>query len=387
MDDRHAHLVAAAEALRTWVHAQRATWTNDGDTLFTNVPAPAWAPVVAVDAPIARFVIAEADIAAHLSISDVEHQGPSAPSLPSRAVDLAATLARILDRARTLIVRVAPVIQRAWRPLLAVGIVVTFIWTTSARWPSWVHAIQTPLVEAGRHAAMFARDISMTRGHPAVVNGQPAGTQAEMPGSRRGALQVDSNPSGAHVLIDGHDHGVTPVVLTDLSIGSHTVVVRSEQGSVQRVVSVAPGKTTKVNEAIYSGWLHVSSPIELRMSESARGIVLDDSNQVLLSPGPHSIRFENRPFGFVETRQVDVRPGETTLVSIVPPASKLSVTATTAADVLIDGVAVGGTPLVDYAVTVGTREVTVRNAGGAERRAMVTVTIAPVHLDVDFSRP
>ena len=40
-----------------------------------------------------------------------------------------------------------------------------------------------------------------------------------------------------------------------------------------------------------------------------------------------------------------------------------------------------------FPLAVGTREITVRNAAGAERRSMTTVTVEPLRLDIDFSKP
>jgi hypothetical protein len=246
--------------------------------------------------------------------------------------------------------------------------------------PAWRGPLEAQLATATDRVASFKRPAPPA---PVVAKSAP-----EQPVSRRtGTLRIDSNPTGANVIVDGRDHGITPVTLDEVAVGSHSVVLRGAAGSIRRTVMVTAGSTTEVNEAIYSGWLHVSSPIELQISEGGRALRLDDSHQVLLTPGSHEVRFENRLLGFVETRQIQIRPGDTTSVSLQPPQSKLSVTASVPSEVLVDGLPAGSTPLAEFALDVGTREVTVRNITGGERRAIVTVTVEPVHLDVDFGKP
>jgi len=115
-------------------------------------------------------------------------------------------------------------------------------------------------------------------------------------------------------------------------------------------------------------------------------IRLDDSNQVLLAPGSHQVRFENRALGFVEVRRVHVEPGGTASIAFDPPPSLLSVTTTEPAAVTIDGEAVGEAPLADYPVKIGTRDLTVTSASGEVRRQTITMTVQPVHVDVDFAK-
>src|SRR5207249_89943 len=107
-------------------------------------------------------------------------------------------------------------------------------------------------------------------------------------------------------------------------------------GSVQRNVSIGSANTVQLNEAIYSGWLHVSAPFEIQVSEGLAPITLDESGQVLLAPGPHDIRFENRALGVRDGRHVEIRPGETSAITLETPTSKLTVTASEPAKVAID---------------------------------------------------
>jgi hypothetical protein len=83
---------------------------------------------------------------------------------------------------------------------------------------------------------------------------------------------------------------------------------------------------------------------------------------------------------------VDVQPGVTTPLSIVVPRSTLTLTTSAPAEVLIDGVSAGHTPLANVAVELGTRDVQLKSAAG-NRRFPMTVTVKPVVLDVDLSKP
>ena len=208
-------------------------------------------------------------------------------------------------------------------------------------------------------------------------------------GARRatGLLVARSDPAGARVLVDGRDRGVTPLTLKDLALGSHTVVIRGDNGSVKRTVTVSPDRTALVSESIFAGWLNVYAPFEIQISEGSRAIRLDEKSRVLLPPGSHDLRFENRDLGYQETRTIEVGPGQTTSLSLVPPPSMLNVTSNVPAAVLIDGERVGDTPLTNQPIALGTREVIVKSADGAERRFTKKVTVTPVQIDIDFSKP
>lgn len=62
-----------------------------------------------------------------------------------------------------------------------------------------------------------------------------------------GAISITSNPSGARVLVDGTDTGITPVIAGNLTVGNHTVAVSLEGYVSQRqTVAVVPGQTLPV---------------------------------------------------------------------------------------------------------------------------------------------
>jgi hypothetical protein len=105
----------------------------------------------------------------------------------------------------------------------------------------------------------------------------------------------------------------------------------------------------------------------------------------MLPAGPHDIRFENRALSYQETRHVEVKTGITTPLSLTVPQSTLTLTTSAPADVIIDGVSVGETPLTNHAIPLGTRDILLKSEAGF-RRLSVVVTAKPVVLNVDLTK-
>jgi len=202
---------------------------------------------------------------------------------------------------------------------------------------------------------------------------------------RTGRLVVTSANAVTQVLVDGKARGVTPLTLDGLSAGSHTVTLQSTKGSVTQTVAVKAGETAQFDQTIFPGWVALVAPIDLTISEGARSLRLDERSELMLSPGPHELLLTNRALGYQETRHVDVRPGETTPLSIAPPRSKATFTATAPAEVWLDGKSVGQTPLIDLPVEIGTHHVKMKS-GSAERQFTVTTTMTPFAFNADFSQ-
>ena len=206
------------------------------------------------------------------------------------------------------------------------------------------------------------------------------------PQKATGGLQVSSTPPGAQVLLDGKVRGVTPLTLTDVSVGRHTIELTSAAGTVQRTVTVATGKTSDVDESIFSGWLALYSPFEVVVTEGGRTLRFDDRSQTMLPPGRHELQIVNRALGYEAVERLELKPGEMARLSIKPPPSPVTVTATEPAEVWLDGARIGDAPVNAMPVSLGTHEIVVRRASGGERRLTVTVTVNPLTLNVDFSK-
>lgn len=399
------------------------------------VPAVTAEPVlargVAAEAALVSGVSAEpaAPTSAPVPVLDIADESPARPQtaavIRARALDVLRKVAGVVTAVRVAASRTAewgqawrePIVRLAWRGATAAAVIVvlgTAGWAAKSYWTNRAAAPKTgtarfesvppgaavfvdgkpvgnaPLaqeLDPGTHTVEFRRRDETRKLTVDVTAGGSTLSRIDWSVKATGRLQVESDPPGAAVIIDGRNRGVTPLTLDDLTVGSHTVVLQGAKGSVRRSVTVTADGTAQLAEAIYSGWLHVSSPIDLQISTGGRGLRLDERNQALLPPGSHELRFENRAFGFTAVRQVVVEPGKTASVSIVPAPSPLTVNTTAPAEVFVDGEKVGDAPLANHPLRLGTHEVMVKAASGAERRFSVTATVAPVQLDVDFSQP
>lgn len=244
----------------------------------------------------------------------------------------------------------------------------------------------TAELKPGPHVVEFRRRKASRTVEINIVAGESTTGRVDWSAKRNGRLAVQTDPPGAKVAIDGKPRGVTPLTVEDLPAGSHVVVLEGASGTVRRTVEIAGDTTAELNESIFSGWLHVSSPIEVEITEGTRQIHLDDKNLVLLAPGAHELKFVSRPLGFADTRHVEIKAGQTISVSISPASSSLTVTSTAAAEVFIDGERAGDTPLTDHPVSLGTRDIMVKSQFG-ERRVTLTVGTKPARVDIDFSKP
>ncbi len=85
------------------------------------------------------------------------------------------------------------------------------------------------------------------------TNGSVTNTVTVNVGSALGSIDINSNPAGAKVYLDGVDTGhITPIVLTNIAAGSHTVKLElfHYQNREDTNVTVTAGETTYINWAL-----------------------------------------------------------------------------------------------------------------------------------------
>ena len=242
-------------------------------------------------------------------------------------------------------------------------------------------------LQVGRHSVELQLKGAKRTQQIEIVHGQDVSVGVDWKAKPVGILQATSVPPGAKVLVDGRPRGVTPLTLRDMVAGTHTVVLQSAQGSVTREVTVTEGKTEVLSESIYSGWLHVSSPIDVVLFEGATPLQLDTGNRALLRPGVHEVTAQNRDLGFSLTQSVTIEPGATASLDIETPYSTLTVKGPEGASVFVDGDKAGETPLSNHRVKIGSRDVKVVDPSGATYHIAVNVTRAPAQVNVVFSKP
>jgi len=424
-DIRTAQLVEAAEILVAWAHQRRATWASEDDQELGYLPQAdqvAASPSFSFDqagSPADSASYAELFNQLPESPVAVEEEAPRERRQISFAVPLVAvqSLGTALQRAAAATFQMGAGAARFGPGAAKLGAIAAVVAVVAAAgWAARPHVVKmitapatgTALFEssppsevlvdgvsigtaplsadlpAGHHVIQFRRRRGVRTVEIDVIKGNSTTARLDWDAAETGQLTVSSDPSGAHVLVDGKDRGVTPLTLNDVALGSHTVVLQSDQGSVRRTVTVTADRAVAVNEAIFAGWFKVFAPFEVQVTEGTRSIRLDDQNQAMLPPGVHELRFENSAFGFSDVKRVEVQPGQTASLSLVPSPSLLTVVADLPAIVIVDGQQVGETPLTNHPIALGTRDIIVRNAAGAERQFTRTVTAAPVSIDVKF---
>ncbi|HJZ74842.1 MAG TPA: PEGA domain-containing protein [Vicinamibacterales bacterium] len=209
-----------------------------------------------------------------------------------------------------------------------------------------------------------------------------------------GRVSIVTEPPGARVSIDGRSHGVSPLVVADLTAEEHLVTVTNDGGTSERKVLVTPGNAASVIFALagktsgpVGGWLSVSSPFDVEVAENNDVIGASRSSRIMLAAGRHDVVLTNRSLGYQETRKLDVIAGKTTTLRVEPPRVTISVNARPWAEVLMDGTNVGQTPLANLLVTVGSHELVFRNPQLGERRQTVLVTVTgPNRVAADLTK-
>jgi hypothetical protein len=223
-----------------------------------------------------------------------------------------------------------------------------------------------------------AKPISAPVAATATAAAVPVATNA-------GGLEITTEPAGARVLLDGKAAGEAPVTLTSVTPGRHIITVLGEAGTVKRTVKVEAGAVAKVEVSVFSGFVAISAPIMLDVSENGRGLGTTE-NHIMLAPGRHELRLTNKELEYSTTATVDVEPGEVKQVKLDPKGAA-NINAQPWAEVWIDGSKIGETPLANLPLTLGSREIVFRNPQFGERKVMATITAgAAANISVDLSK-
>jgi len=208
-----------------------------------------------------------------------------------------------------------------------------------------------------------------------------------------GQLQVQSQPAGARVLVDGIDRGVAPLTVGDLTPGNHEVVLQSAAGSVKQAVNVQAGGTASIVAPVgpdasagpVSGWVSVQAPVSVEIREGGKLLGTSESDRVMMAAGRHELEIVNELLGYRATRIVQVPAGKTLPLTITLPNGVVNLNASPWAEVFIDGQRVGETPIGNLSVPIGPHEIVFRNPQLGEKRHAVSVSLAaPIRLSVDM---
>jgi PEGA domain len=209
-----------------------------------------------------------------------------------------------------------------------------------------------------------------------------------------GGLVVRTDPPGAQVSIDRVPQGASPVSVASLTPGDHSITVSSDGVSVEQIVTVEAGMTSSLVVPIsarergpMSGWIAVTSPIEIQIFESGRLLGTNQSDRIMVPAGEHRLDLVNEALGYRAARTVSVPAGKVESMTVKLPMGSMSVNAVPWAEVWLDGEKAGDTPIGNLQTTIGRHEVVFRHPDLGESRQTVTVTLsAPARLSVDMRK-
>ena len=214
-----------------------------------------------------------------------------------------------------------------------------------------------------------------------------AATPAVNTASTRGRIEIETQPAGAQVLLDGKSVGDSPLSLDDIPAGRHALTLVSGSGSIKKTIRVDAGRTTKLDIPIFSGWVGIFAPFVVEVSEGGKVIGTTEESRLMLSPGKHDLTLVNRELGYRASRSVDIEPGEVRSITL-DPRGPVNFNASPWAEVFVDGRKVGDTPIANLQLPLGIREVTFRHPQYGERRMPVTVKgDSASAVSIDFTKP
>jgi serine/threonine protein kinase len=209
-----------------------------------------------------------------------------------------------------------------------------------------------------------------------------------------GELRVRTDPPGARVTVDGLPRGVSPILVSDLAPGEHSVLLESDLGAVRQVVTVEAGTTASLvvplgaaEGAPVSGWVSVTSPIEVQLFEGDRMIGTSLSDRIMVSAGRHEIAFVNEALGFRGTRTVQVGAGRVAAVELEIPQGTIALNAQPWAEVWIDGEKSGETPIGNLSLRIGSHSILFRHPElGEQQHDVVVKAVGVTRLSVDMRK-
>lgn len=216
---------------------------------------------------------------------------------------------------------------------------------------------------------------------------------AEASVATTGQLDVRSDPPGARVLVDGQPVGVAPMIVENLSPGSHRVMLEREGATVQHEVTIEAGATASLVAPIAapagpaSGWIAVSAPFAMQIFEDNRLVGSTETDRIMVPAGRHTYELVNDTLDYRVTRVVQVQPGRTASLGIELPNGLVNLNATPWAEVWIDNRRVGETPIGNLSLPIGPHEVVFRHPEfGEKRRAIAVTASSPVRLSIDMRK-
>lgn len=206
-----------------------------------------------------------------------------------------------------------------------------------------------------------------------------------------GSIEIVTDPPKVPISLDGQQRGASPLTVTDLAAGTYTVAARFANGTIQRQIRIEPGTAASLVMTMprpigsASGWIAVDVPASLQILQDGRLIGTTDVDRLMLPAGEHSLVFASEELGFRTQQTVTVNAGATSSVRLELPQVPLSINAQPWAEVWIDGVRIGETPIGNVSRTIGRHDVRLRHPTLGERTTSVLVTLKePLRIAFDM---
>jgi hypothetical protein len=148
----------------------------------------------------------------------------------------------------------------------------------------------------------------------------------------------------------------------------------------------APAAASEVS-ARAPGWITVSSPIELNLSEKGSLLGSNRGPRILLPAGGHVLQLENSAVGYRENQWVRIHAGKETTLAVTLPQGVVHVNATPWADISIDGKSFGQTPIGNLKLTIGAHDVVFRHPDLGEKTVSALVKVGvPTRVSADLTQ-
>jgi hypothetical protein len=254
--------------------------------------------------------------------------------------------------------------------------------------PPGPHLVQIGTAEQRRELAVNMTAGATIQHHLEIAPVAPPAASAAV-----GSLHVQTDMPAMTVTVDDVERGTSPLTIADLSPGDHQVVVRGEQRTFRRTVSIKPGETLSLvispiaSNVAAPGWLAVSSPVVMQLREAGQLIGTTETEKLMLAAGDHDIEIVNEALGYKASRRITVAAGKVTAAAVELPPGLLSINAQPWAEVWVDGERIGETPIANIPARLGSHEVVLRHPQLGERRQTIMVTLRePARLGVDLRR-
>ena len=137
----------------------------------------------------------------------------------------------------------------------------------------------------------------------------------------------------------------------------------------------APPPDNKPAPITGPGFLTAFSRIPMEVYADGKRIGTTEDGQLLIASGTHQIEFVSERFHYRAIASLTIPAGHVLPYTVALPSAEVHVGTTPGAEVWIEGERIGVAPLEPIHVPIGTREIIVRDATGAEKRQVVEVKL------------